>query len=104
MTNIAPFKVLFLCTGNSARSVFGEFLLRQRGKGAFETYSAGADPSGEVNPYTIRVLRECYQIDATGARSKSVAGLLGKPFDFVITVCDHAREACPVWPACTVVA
>jgi len=104
MSTIAPFTVLFLCTGNSSRSIFGEYLLRKRGKGAFETYSAGANPRGEVNPYTIRVLSECYQIDATGARPKPVTGFLGKTFDFVITMCDNAREACPAWPANTVVA
>lgn len=104
MSTIAPFKVLFLCTGNSSRSIFGEFLLRRRGKGFFETHSAGANPRGAVSPYTLRVLRECYQIDAGEVRPKSVAEFLDKPFDFVITVCDHARETCPIWPAHTVVA
>src|ERR1035441_5741894 len=85
MSDVAPFKVLFLCTGNSSRSVFGEFLLRKRGNGVFETCSAGTNPRGELNLYTIRLLRECYQIDATGARPKSAAGFFGKPFDFVIT-------------------
>jgi len=104
MNSIDPFKVLFLCTGNSSRSIMAEYLLRQRGKGAFETYSAGAHPKGAVNPYTLRVLQEVYQIDASSARSKSVDKFLGKPFDFVITVCDNARETCPIWPARTVVA
>ncbi len=103
MSTIAPFKVLFLCTGNSARSILAEFLLRKRGKGAFETYSAGANPRGEVNPHTLRVLREVYQIDATEARSKPIDEFIGKPFDFVITLCDQAREKCPTWPAHTVV-
>ena len=102
MSTIAPFKVLFLCTGNSARSILAEFLLRKRGQGAFETYSAGVHPRSEVNPNALRVLREVYQIDATEARSKSIDEFIGKPFDFVITVCDHARETCPVWPAYTV--
>lgn len=70
--------------------------------GSFETYSAGVSPRPEVNPHTIRVLRECYQIDASAARPKPVAEFLGQPFDIVITVCDHARETCPVWPARTV--
>jgi arsenate reductase len=104
MSDVAPFKVLFLCTGNSSRSVFGEFLLRKRGNGVFETCSAGTNPRGELNLYTIRLLRECYQIDATGARPKSAAGFFGKPFDFVITVCDQATKTCPVWPARTAVA
>jgi protein-tyrosine-phosphatase len=99
-----PLRVLFLCTGNSARSVLGEFLLRHRGEGAFETHSAGSHPSGAVNPYTLRVLRECYRIDASGARSKSVEEFIGQPFDFVITVCDNARQTCPIWPARTVIA
>jgi len=99
---IAPFRVLFLCTGNSSRSIFGEFLLRKRGKGAFETFSAGANPRDHVNPYALRVLRECYQIDASGARPKPMTEFLGKPFDFVITLCDDARQTCPVWPGRTV--
>lgn len=104
MNPIDPFRVLFLCTGNSGRSILAEYLLRARGKGAFETFSAGAHPKGVVSPYTIRVLTEFYQIDASGARSKPIDEFLGKPFDFVITVCDHAKETCPIWPARTVVA
>ena len=82
----------------------GESLLRERGKEAFETFSAGAHPKGLLSPYTLRVLKECYQIDASGARSKSMDEYLGKPFDFLITVCDHAKESCPICPAGTVVA
>jgi arsenate reductase len=104
MSTFDPFKVLFLCTGNSGRSILAEFLLRDRGKGAFDTYSAGAHPKGAVSPYTLRVLSEYYNIDASGARSKPIDEFLGKPFDFVITVCDHAKETCPVWPTRTVVA
>jgi arsenate reductase len=104
LNTIEPLKVLFLCTGNSSRSIMGEYLLRERGNGAFETYSAGAHPKGVVNPYTLRVLKDVYQIDASGARSKSVDEYLGKPFAFVITVCDNARETCPIWPARTVIA
>ncbi|MFM8336060.1 MAG: arsenate reductase ArsC [Opitutaceae bacterium] len=104
MTQIEPFKVLFLCTGNSARSIFGEFLLRKIGRGAFVTWSAGAQPRGEVSPYTQRVLREVYKIDPSSARSKSIADFVGTPFDYVITVCDRARETCPPWPDKTVVA
>lgn len=96
--DIAPFKVLFLCTGNSSRSIFAEYLLRKRGKGAFETFSAGANPRDHVNPFTLRVLSECYQIDASDARPKPLTAFIGKPFDFVITVCDRAKETCPTWP------
>jgi arsenate reductase (thioredoxin) len=100
----APTRVLILCTGNSARSILGELLLRERGRGRFETASAGAAPKGEVHPLALRVLREDYGIDASGARSKSWDELRGEPFDLVLTVCDSARDACPVWPGRTLVA
>lgn len=98
------YKVLFLCTGNSARSIFAEYLLRRSGGSLFEVYSAGSFPTGRVNPYAIRVLRNVYQIDATKARSKSWEEFTGVEFDFVITVCDNARESCPVWPGQPIVA
>ncbi len=91
-------KILFLCTGNSARSILGEFLLRHLAGDRFETFSAGADPTGTVNPYALRVLREIYRIDPTGAASKSWQALAEVDLDCVITVCDNARESCPVWP------
>lgn len=93
-----PYKVLILCTGNSARSVIGEYLLRKKGKGRFETYSAGSHPTGKVNPLALWVLQEHYGIDASDARSKSWDEFKGMKFDFVITVCDNAREACPIFP------
>jgi protein-tyrosine-phosphatase len=98
MSQKPPCKVLILCTGNSARSVLGEYLLRAKGKGRFEVFSAGSDPSGRVNPLAVRTLRERYGLDAGDARSKSWDEFKGVKFDFVITVCDNAREACPVWP------
>ena len=91
-----PARVLFVCTGNSARSQMAEALLRQRGGPDFEVSSAGTEPHG-VNPYTIRVLGEV-GIDWAAARSKSVTEFLGRPFDYVITVCDRARQTCPVFP------
>lgn len=93
-----PYRVLFLCTGNSARSIFGEYLLRRAGGGRFEVYSAGASPTGRVNPFATRVLKDVYGIDASSARSKSWEEYKDVQFDFVITVCDNARDSCPVWP------
>jgi arsenate reductase (thioredoxin) len=93
-----PFKILFLCTGNSARSILAEYLIRNVGRGRFESYSAGADPTGRVNPYALRVLREAFHIDASDACSKSWDEFRDVRFDFVITVCDAAAEACPAWP------
>jgi arsenate reductase len=90
------YQVLFLCTGNSARSIMAEALLRHPGGAAFEVYSAGTEPKG-VNPLTLRVLTEA-GLDASWPRSKSVNEFLGEPFDYVITVCDQARQACPVFP------
>jgi arsenate reductase len=104
MNAIRPLKILFLCTGNSARSIFCEYLTRKLGKGKFEPYSAGADPRPTVNPYTLRVLREIYKIDASDARSKSWDEYKKVTFDFVITVCDNAKEHCPFWPGQPIVA
>jgi arsenate reductase (thioredoxin) len=103
-TEHPAFKVLFLCTGNSARSIFAECFLRRLGGRRFEAYSAGASPSGKVNPNTLKVLRERFNIDAGGARSKSWDEFREVKFDFVITVCEHARETCPVWPGQPIVA
>ena len=91
-----PIRVLFVCTGNSARSLMGEALLRHSGGPAFEVHSAGTEPKG-INPLTERVLDEA-GIDHSWARSKSVNEYLGQSFDYVITVCDQARQACPVFP------
>ena len=97
------FKILFLCTGNSARSILAEYLIRKLGRGRFEAYSAGANPTGRVNPHALRVLNDAFQIDASGARSKSWEEFRDQPFDFVISVCD-AAEACPAWPGQPIVA
>jgi len=98
MATSVPYKVLILCTGNSARSIIGEYLLRAKGKGRFETYSAGAKPTGRVNPLALWVLKEHYGIDASDARSKSWDEFKDVKFDFIITVCDNAKESCPVFP------
>jgi arsenate reductase (thioredoxin) len=92
----APIRVLFVCTGNSARSQIAEALLGQIGGPDFAVFSAGTEPNG-VNPWTLRVLADA-GIDWTAARSKSVAEFAGQSFDYVITVCDRARQACPVFP------
>lgn len=92
----SPIRVLFVCTGNSARSVMAEALVRRKGGDAFEVHSAGTEPRG-INPLTLKVLAEA-GIDAWWARSKSVTEYLGQRFDYVITVCDEARQVCPVFP------
>jgi arsenate reductase (thioredoxin) len=91
-----PIRVLFVCTGNSARSQIAEALLTQFGRGDFAAYSAGTDPRG-VNPLAVQVLAEA-GIDWSHARSKSVTEFLDESFDYVVTVCDRARQACPVFP------
>ena len=106
MSTRKPFKVLILCTGNSARSIIAEYLWRMLGKGRFESYSAGSTPAGKVHPLALWVLKDRYNIDASDARSKSWEEFktAGIKFDFVITVCDKAHEACPVWPGQPIVA
>ena len=89
-------RVLVLCTGNSARSQMAEGLLRELGGGRFEVHSAGTRPGG-VRPEAIEAMREV-GIDISGQRSKSVEEFAGQRFDAVITVCDNARESCPVFP------
>jgi arsenate reductase len=92
----SPIRVLFVCTHNSARSQIAEALLTDYGAGDFEVASAGTVVT-RVNPYAIRSLSEL-GIDWSGARSKSITEFLDQRFDYVITVCDRARESCPVFP------
>lgn len=99
-----PYKFLFLCTGNSARSILGEYLLRRLGGPRFQVFSAGSFPTGKVNPLAVQVLQDVYDIDASQARSKSWEEFKDVEFDFVVTVCDNARESCPVWPGQPMVA
>lgn len=99
-----PFKLLFLCTGNSARSILAEYLGRSVGSGKFDVSSAGSDPKPAPHPLALKVLRDHFLIDAAGARSKSWKEFQDVPFDFVITLCDSAKEACPVWPGQPVIA
>ena len=89
-------RVLILCTGNSARSQMGEGLLRHLSRGAVEVHSAGTHPS-LVHPLAIRAMAEL-GVDIASHRSKSVTEFAGQRFDTVITVCDRAKEACPIFP------
>jgi arsenate reductase len=93
-------RVLILCTGNSARSQMAEGLLRHDGGGGrFEVFSAGVSPS-HVRPEAVEAMREA-GIDISGQRSKPIEEFAGQEFDYVITVCDNARERCPFFPAAT---
>ena len=89
-------KILFLCTGNSCRSQMAEGIMRKYYGDEFEVFSAGTNPSS-LNPYAVRVMNET-GIDISSHSSKSVELYLNKPFDYVITVCDDAKEQCPVFP------
>ena len=96
-----PYNVLFLCTGNSARSVIAEAVLNRAGQGHFRAFSAGSQPKGQVHPYTLDLLRKMHY-DVSGLRSKSWLEFSqpdSPKLDFVFTVCDNAAgEACPYWP------
>jgi arsenate reductase len=91
------FRVLFICTGNSARSQMAEAVLNRKGRGRFVAESAGSHPAAQVNPYALEALRSA-GIHWDGHAPRGLDGLDREPWDFVITVCDQAREACPVFP------
>ena len=91
------YKVLFLCTGNQARSQMAEALLKERDSDSFEVTSAGSKPKPAVHPLAVRALAEL-GIDISGVVPKDVADFTDVPFDYVITLCDNARDVCPVFP------
>lgn len=96
-----PYNVLFLCTGNSARSILAEAIMNELGAGRFRAYSAGSFPKGEVHPMALDILRKSGH-DVGGLRSKSweeFSGADAPQMDFIFTVCDNAaNEVCPIWP------
>jgi protein-tyrosine-phosphatase/DNA-binding transcriptional ArsR family regulator len=94
---IPPVKVLFLCTGNSARSQMAEALARARSGGAIEAYSAGSHPR-PLHPNAVRAMREAYGLDLAGCASKHLEVFAGQSFDWVISLCDRVREVCPEFP------
>jgi len=91
------YRVLFVCTGNSARSQMAEAILNVKAKGRVEAASAGSRPAARVNRYALETLRE-FDIPWSGHSPRSVAGLEREPWDYVITVCDRAKESCPIFP------
>ena len=101
VSTTTPLNVLFICTGNSARSVMAEAILNRLGRGKFRAFSAGSHPTGRVNPLTLQTLRNAHY-DVSEARSKSweeFSGPDAPKLDFVFTVCDDAtNEVCPIWP------
>jgi arsenate reductase (thioredoxin) len=104
MLNVVPnkiFNVLFICTGNSARSIMAEAVLNRAGQGRFRAFSAGSHPRGQIHPYALDLLRRLHY-DVSGLRSKSwteFTGQDGPKLDFAFTLCDDAAaETCPAWP------
>jgi len=102
-TTPREFRLLFLCTGNSARSQMAEAILNDRGEGRFKSESAGSKPAARVNPLAIETLRE-HGIEWQGHPPRTVDGLERESWDFVITVCDKAKESCPIFPGQPVLA
>ena len=90
-------RVLILCTGNSCRSQMAEAFWRHLGEGAWEAFSAGSKPTGQVHPMAVTAMQEI-GLDISTAESESLEGYVREPYDLVVTVCDNARESCPAFP------
>ena len=90
-------RILFLCTGNSARSQMAEALMNHLGGNQFIAFSAGSSPTGTVHPMAIETMREMH-LDISGNKSKSLDQYVNEPWDIIITVCDNAKESCPIFP------
>lgn len=104
MTTPRRYKLLFLCTGNSARSILAEYLGKNMAGEKFDFVSAGSAPNPAPHPLALKMLEEKFHLDVSGARSKSWTEFVGVEFDFVITLCDNAKENCPVWPGQPIIA
>jgi protein-tyrosine-phosphatase len=93
-----PLRVLFLCTGNSARSQIGEALLRHMSRGDIKVMSAGSRPRSEIHPLARQALKDVFDLDMAGQYPKPLEKFLSERFDYIITVCDRAAESCPTFP------
>jgi protein-tyrosine-phosphatase len=93
-----PLRVLFLCTGNSARSQIGEALLRHMSRGEIQVVSAGSRPRPEIHPMARTAVKKLFGLDMAGQYPKPLEEFLGERFDYIITVCDRAAESCPAFP------
>jgi arsenate reductase len=93
-----PLRILFLCTGNAARSQMAEALVRQLSGGRIDAFSAGTVPQAQVHPLAVSTLRHKFGIDAGDLFPKTIARFLEQRFDYIITVCDRSAETCPVFP------
>ena len=93
-----PLRVLFLCTGNAARSQMAEALVRQLSKGRIDAFSAGSAPQARLHPLAVRTLRDKYGIECGDLFPKPISRFLDQSFDYIITVCDRSAESCPAFP------
>jgi arsenate reductase len=97
-TPARKFKILFLCTWNASRSIFAEYFMKEMGSDRFEVFSAGVTPKDQVSPITLRVLRDKFRIDASGARSKSWEVFKDEPLDFIVSVSEQAEQTSHAFP------